>query len=293
MTVDFIKRRKVWYTISLVVIGIGILSILFQGLNLGIDFMGGTIIDFKFDNTTSVSASDIRDILGEFGLEESSSVVATKEADFKGMLIRTKNLQPDEISNIQNAVIEKFADAEVLSTEQVGPSIGKELRWKAFLALLVASIAIVAYISLRFQFKYAITAIIALLHDVAIVIGLFSIFRWEINTPFVAAILTIVGYSINDTIVIFDRIRENVKFQRKSPFGETCNKAILDTLPRSINTSLTTLITVLAILLFGGASIKIFMTALLIGVISGTYSSIFVAAPLLVTLKDKFNGEEK
>ncbi|MCK4259489.1 MAG: protein translocase subunit SecF [Halanaerobiales bacterium] len=288
---DFIKRRKLWYMISLVVIGIGILSILFQGLNLGIDFMGGTIMEYKFDNSTTVTTSDIRQILGEFGLEQSSSVVATKGDNFKGMLIRTKDLQPDEKLNIENAIKEKYPDAEVLRTEGVGPSIGHELRWKALMALLVASIAIVAYISVRFQFKYAIIAIIALLHDTAIVISLFSIFRWEINTPFVAAILTIVGYSINDTIVIFDRIRENVKFMRKMPFEEVCNKAILDTLPRSINTSMTTLCTVLAILIFGGASIKIFMIALLIGVLSGTYSSIFVAAPLLVTLKDRFNKE--
>lgn len=282
---DFIRKRRIWYTISLVVIGLGLLSILFQGLNLGIDFEGGSIIEFKFDQATEVTTNDIRQVLAKHDLAQVSSIVETKEADFQGMLIRTISLQPDKVFEIENDLREKYPDTERLRHEQVGPSIGKELRVKAILALLVASIAIVGYISFRFKFQYAITAIVALLHDTLIVIGLFSIFRFEINTPFIAAILTIIGYSINDTIVIFDRIRENVKFMRKMPFEDICNKAIRDTLPRSINTSLTTLLTVLAILLFGGASIKVFMIALLFGVITGTYSSIFVAAPLLTTWK--------
>ncbi len=281
---DLIKKRRIWYIISLVIIGLGLISMLFQGLNLGIDFVGGTLLDIKFDDTTTVTTADIRSILAEYNLDKVSSIVETSDP-YKGVLIRTANLQADEQANLISSIQAKYPDAENMRTEQVGPSIGKELRLKALLALLVASIAIVLYISLRFRFQYAIAAIVALLHDTFIVIGLFSIFQLEINTPFVAAILTIVGYSINDTIVIFDRIRENVKLARKTPFEVVCNKAVLDTLPRSINTSVTTLLTVLAILLFGGASIKVFMTALLFGVITGTYSSIFVAAPLLVTWK--------
>ncbi len=281
---DLIKKRRIWYIISLVIIGLGLISMLFQGLNLGIDFVGGTLLDIKFDDTTTVTTADIRSILAEYNLDKVSSIVETSDP-YKGVLIRTANLQADEQANLISSIQAKYPDAENMRTEQVGPSIGKELRLKALLALLVASIAIVLYISLRFRFQYAIAAIVALLHDTFIVIGLFSIFQLEINTPFVAAILTIVGYSINDTIVIFDRIRENVKLARKTPFEVVCNKAVLDTLPRSINTSVTTLLTVLAILLFGGASIKVFMTALLFGVIIGTYSSIFVAASLLVTWK--------
>lgn len=282
---DFMGKRRIWYTLSLVVIGIGIISMFIQGLNLGIDFTGGTIIEFKFNLDSPATSADVRQILAEFDLDQASSVVDTKDPEFKGVLIRTRSLQPDEILNLQNAIAAKYPDSEMLRTEQVGPSIGQELRAKAFWALLVASIAIVIYISIRFQFKYAVAAIFALLHDVAIVLSFFSIFQWEINTPFVAAILTIVGYSINDTIVIFDRVRENVKFMRKQELKAICNKAVLDTLPRSINTSITTLFTVLAILIFGGTSIQVFMTALLVGVIAGTYSSIFVAAPLLVTWK--------
>ena len=170
----------------------------------------------------------------------------------------------------------------MLRTEMVGPTIGAELKKKALLALLAAAIAIVIYISVRFEFKFAMAAIIALLHDTLIVVGLFSILGQEINSPFIAALLTIIGYSINDTIVIFDRIREKINYKKKETFAELNNKAILDTLPRSINTSLTTLVSVVAILVFGGATIQNFMLALLIGIMAGTYSSIFVASPVLV-----------
>lgn len=286
MNVNFIKSRKIWYTISLVVLGLGLISMIFQGLNLGIDFTGGTIMYFKFDQGTNATVSDMRQILAQFNLDTASSIVESKEADFEGLIIRTKELQPDQIQEIEAAVKEAYPSSEVLSTEQVGPSIGKDLRWKALLALAIASALILLYISIRFQFKYAVAAIVALLHDAAVILAFFSIFQWEINTPFVAAILTIVGYSINDTIVIFDRIRENVKIQRKVPFADVCNASLLETLPRSINTSFTTLLCVLALLIFGGASIKVFMTALLIGVVAGTYSSLCLAAPLLVTWKN-------
>lgn len=289
---DFISRRRLWYTISLIIIGIGVLSMLIQGLNLGIDFTGGTILDYKFDEDANVTVEEIREILSDMNLNQSSSVVKSDDP-YNGILIRTVSLQPEQEAKIIEAIQAKYPNVEMMRTEQVGPSIGKELRYKALLALLVASLAIVAYISVRFQFKYAVAAIVALLHDVAIVLSIFSIFQFEINTPFVAAILTIVGYSINDTIVIFDRVRENVKFMRKKPLQEICNKAVLDTLPRSINTSLTTLMTVLAILILGGTSIQVFMVALLIGILSGTYSSIFVAAPLLVTWKDWVSKADK
>jgi preprotein translocase subunit SecF len=170
----------------------------------------------------------------------------------------------------------------MLRTEMVGPTIGSELKSKALLALLAAAIAIVIYISVRFEFKFAIAALIAVFHDVLIVVGIFSILGREINSPFIAALLTVVGYSINDTIVIFDRVRENINYRKKETFEELNNNAVLDTLPRSINTSLTTLVTVVAILMLGGATIQTFMLALLIGILSGTYSSIFVASPVLV-----------
>lgn len=281
---EFIKNRRIWYTFSIAIMVVGLIAVLLWGLNFGIDFTGGTIIEFKFDTANQVTRGDIEEILGQFQLKEVSSVTETSTPDFKGMLIRTKDLQPDQILNIQNAITGKYADAEMLRTEQVGPTIGKELRWKALVALFIASLGIVAYISFRFQFRFAITSIAALLHDVAVVMSFFAIFQWQIDTSFVAAILTIVGYSINDTIVIFDRIRENMKLNRnKEPFDALCNRSIVETLPRSIKTGITTLLTIIALMIFGGASIKIFMIALFIGIMVGTYSSICIASPLLVT----------
>ncbi|MFW6006471.1 MAG: protein translocase subunit SecF [Halanaerobiales bacterium] len=282
---DIIGKRKIWYIISLVVIGIGLLFLIFSGLNFGIDFTGGTILQFQFDE--SVTNEEAREILEEKGIKEGNKIQQSSEDGVEGIMIRTISLNSDEISEIEEAFKEKFSSADLVQTRMVGPLIGQELRTMALLALLVASIAIVIYISIRFEFRFAIVAIIALLHDVLITIGIFAILGREINTPFVAALLTIIGYSINDTIVIFDRIRENMKLMANSSFMELANQAVVDTLPRSINTSITTLIAILSIYFFGGASIKVFMLALFIGMFAGTYSSIFIASPLLVTWKNK------
>jgi len=278
---DILGKRKIWYRISIIILLIGILFLAVRGLNFGIDFQGGTLIEVKLDK--SVGNEDVRDVLKEINVAVDSKIQQTEEQSIEGVIIRAKELNSEEILKIEEGLKVSYPSAEMLRTEMVGPVIGEELQTKALLALLFASIAIVIYISIRFEFRFAIVAIIALLHDVFITLGIFAIMGKEINTPFVAALLTIIGYSINDTIVIFDRIRENMKLMRKTSFIELANKAVVDTLPRSINTSLTTLITILAIYLFGGASIKTFMLALFIGMLAGTYSSIFVASPLLVS----------
>ncbi len=278
---DILGKRKIWYRISIIILLIGILFLAVRGLNFGIDFQGGTLIEVKLDK--SVGNEDVRDVLKEINVAVDSKIQQTEEQSIEGVIIRAKELNSEEILKIEEGLKASYPSAEMLRTEMVGPVIGEELQTKALLALLFASIAIVIYISIRFEFRFAIVAIIALLHDVFITLGIFAIMGKEINTPFVAALLTIIGYSINDTIVIFDRIRENMKLMRKTSFIELANKAVVDTLPRSINTSLTTLITILAIYLFGGASIKTFMLALFIGMLAGTYSSIFVASPLLVS----------
>jgi len=174
---------------------------------------------------------------------------------------------------------------DVLRVDNVGAVIGKELTREAFLALLIASVAMVLYITMRFEFKFAVAAILALLHDVFVVLAFFSLFKVEINSPFIAAILTIIGYSINDTIVIFDRIRENLKYHRKRTILEVINDSINESLVRSINTSLTTLVVLVALFVafnyfVGGMNLKVFALALLVGIVSGTYSSIFIASPL-------------
>ncbi len=282
---DILGKRKIWYSISSAVIAVGLIFLLINGLNLGIDFQGGTLLEFKFDH--AVATDQVRTILDEIDIAADSKIQQTAERDIHGIMIRAQELSSEEIVKVEEAIRSEIPSTEMLRTEMVGPLIGKELRINAFLAMLVASIGIVAYISFRFEFRFAAVSIITLMHDILITLGIFAIIGKEVNTPFVAALLTIVGYSINDTIVIFDRIRENMKLMHKTPFIELANKAVLDTLPRSINTSLTTLITILAIYFFGGASIRTFMLALFIGMFVGTYSSIFVASPLLVTWQKK------
>jgi preprotein translocase subunit SecF len=258
-----------------------------NGLNLGIDFNGGTLMEFSF--AENVTAEEVRAVLERIEIAEDSKIQQSESAGEHGVIIRAKTLESEEIVTVDNAIREEFKSAEMLRTEMVGPTIGRELRINALLALIAASIAIVAYISFRFEFRFAVVSIITLMHDVLITLGIFAILGREVNTPFVAALLTIVGYSINDTIVIFDRIRENMKLMHKVPFIKQANTAVVDTLPRAINTSITTLITILAIYFFGGASIQTFMLALFIGMFAGTYSSIFVASPLLVTWQERIS----
>lgn len=282
---DIMGKRKTWYTISIAVILIGFVFLLFNGLNFGIDFTGGTILEFTFEN--KVTNTEIRDTLSQLDFSIDPQLQQSDLEGKPGVIIKTEELNTDQISSVESVLENKYSSTDMIRSDMVGPLIGKELRRNAIFAIIIASLAIVAYISMRFEFRFAIVAIITLLHDVSIVLGLFAIMQKEINTAFVAALLTIIGYSINDTIVIFDRIRENMKLMRRTPFVEKANTAVLDTLPRSINTSLTTLITILAIYFFGGASLKIFMLALFIGMFAGTYSSIFVASPLLVTWTQK------
>lgn len=276
---DILGKRKLFFILSMVIIGIGLLSLLIRGMNWGIDFQGGTLMEYAFEET--VTSVQMREVLEEFGLE-GSIIQESAEPGITGLMIRTRELAHGEITTIQEAILEQFDGATMLRTEMVGPTIGEELRVRALYALLIAAVAIIIYISYRFQFRFAIAALLALIHDILIVIGLFSLLGHEINTPFVAGLLTIMGYSINDSIVIFDRIRENTKYARRDSFINLANRAVVDTLPRSINTSVTTLLAVIAVIIFGGASIRIFMITLLMGIIAGAYSSIFIASPLLV-----------
>jgi len=285
--VDILGKRKIWYTVSTIVIVIGLVFLMINGLNLGIDFNGGTLMEFGVES--DITTEEVRTVLERIEIAEDSKIQHSEGSGENGIIIRAKTLESEQIVAIDKAIKAEFNSAEMLRTEIVGPTIGRELRINALLALIAASIAIVAYISFRFEFRFAAVSIITLMHDILITLGIFAILGREINTPFVAALLTIVGYSINDTIVIFDRIRENMKLMHKVPFIEQANTAVVDTLPRSINTSITTLITILAIYFFGGASIQTFMLALFIGMFAGTYSSIFVASPLLVTWQEKIS----
>ena len=284
---DLMGKRKYWFIISAAIIVAGLLFLLINGLNLGLDFAGGTIMEYSF--AEEVSTSETREVLGTLDLDiaEEAAIQETEHEGLHGIMIRTGELTPEDITAVTEALTAEFSGTEVMRTEMVGPTIGQELRVQALLALLVAAIGIVAYISFRFEFKFAIVALATLAHDVVFTVGAFALLQREINTAFVAALLTIVGYSINDTIVIFDRIRENMKLYRKDSFLMQANRAVVETLPRSINTSMTTLVAILAIYLFGGAAIRTFMLALFLGMAIGTYSSVFVATPLLVSWDKK------
>lgn len=284
---DFVGKTKIWFLISALLIVLGVGAMVVNGttrggiMNFGIDFTGGTLLSFRFNNPVTVH--DVRDILIKYHLEKS---VIQRSGD-RNISIRCEPISNELRVEIIEDLKSSLGGAELLEADMIGPVIGKELRTQAFFALLVASIGIIIYISFRFEFHYAIAAIIALYHDAIITAGIISLLWREVNTAFVAAILTIMGYSINDTIVIFDRIRENIKKMgaAKKSFAEIVNISINQTLTRSVNTVLTTLFMVVALLLFGGATIKDFALVLLIGFVCGTYSSIFLASPLLVLFK--------
>lgn len=277
---DFIGRRKYWYIISLLVIIPGIISLFVQGLNPGIDFTGGSLMEVSFDK--AVAVDQVRDVLRDFNLEK-SPIQSTGE---KGAIIRTRVLTEDENNKVIEALDNKLGVAEVLRNEKVGAVIGKELTRNAFLALGIAALLMIIYITIRFEFKQGLAAVLALIHDTLVVVGVFSIFQIELDVAFVAAVLTILGYSINDTIVIFDRIRENMRGVHKGePLAYVINVGLMQTLARSINTVLAVLFMLLALYFLGGATIKNFVLAMLIGITAGAYSSIFVASPLWYELK--------
>lgn len=280
--IDFINRRKIAFAFSIILILVGLVSFVLKGeekllgikKNFGIDFRGGSLVQLRF--ASPVSANEGRKALGEIGL--GASTIQQFDAG-RGMIIRSDR---DAAAPIIDKFSQVFELEEVQRQEMVGPEVGKDLRKAAFLALSCALIGILIYIAWRFEFKFAIAAIIALFHDVLITIGAFSLTGREFSLPVIAALLTIVGYSLNDTIVVFDRIRSNTKILGKESYPVMVNTSINETLSRTLLTSLTTLIVVLSLFFLGGEVIHDFAFALLVGIIVGTYSSIFVASPILV-----------
>lgn len=284
---DFIKNRKMAYIISVVIILVGLISIIFQGFNLGIDFAGGTLIQIRFDKP--VSTTEVRNILSEFNLSQ-STIQNLSENEF---VIRTEKIDSEQRKEILSALKENLTDLEILRVETVGPVIGENLKKLAFYALLFAFIGIILYITMRFEFKFSIISILALLHDTLIVLGIFSLLQKEITISIIAAVLTIIGYSLNNTIVILDRLRENIKFKTREPFENLINMSINQSLSRTINTALTTIIPILTLYFFGGNILSDFALALFIGMVAGTYSSIFIASPLLIEWNKIFKIYQK
>ena len=300
MKVDIVKYRLYWLGFSLAILIPGMIAIGISfakygsPIKLGLDFTGGTKLEYKFPH--EVKLSDVRQILDKRGLQGSNIQVSKIVEDgSQVVIIRSKAIKERKSSQKKLSQKEKldkdlkasFGDFEILSIDTVSPIIGPELLTSGILALLFTLVGIVLYISYRFRRDYAICAILALIHDVFVLVGLFAIFSliWgiEIDSLFITAVLTVIGFSVHDTIVVFDRIRENSKFLAKNKsFGEIANESINQTLVRSFNTSLTTLITLGTLYLFGGETTKNFVGAMFLGIASGTYSSIFVASVLLV-----------
>ncbi|NLW92181.1 MAG: protein translocase subunit SecF [Syntrophomonadaceae bacterium] len=277
---NFIQYRKVYYVISIVVVLFSLVTLFTKGLNMGIDFRGGSILQVRMEQNTDVNA--VRDALKEIKMDKAD---VSKSGD--EIFIRTHELSQNETQNILNHLNDKFGKAEFRSAESVGASIGNELKRNSILAVIIAAIAMMLYIALRFEYTTGIASIVKELHDVSLVLGLFALFQWEVNTPFIAGLLTVVGYSINDSIVIFDRIRENLRMKKKEDYLTLVNKSITQSLNRSINTVLVSVFALIALLLFGGTSIKVFVLTMLIGFLVGGYSSIFVASPIWYDLKSK------
>lgn len=287
MKFDIIGKRYWFFLLSALILIPGLISIAVQGFNLGIDFTGGTLLDLKFDR--SVTVAEVRDVLKDYHLDNSTIQLAlTGQGEASpNVFIRTRVLDENERATVLQEFRTKLGGFEVLRIEKVGAVIGSELTRQAALALLVSWALMIAYITYRFEFKFAVSGILALIHDVIVVMGIFSLLHREVDATFVAAILTVVGYSINDTIVIFDRIRENLKVRKKTEtVQELVNHSIWQTMTRSINTVLTVIFATAALYFFGGESTKNFSLAILIGTVSGAYSSIFNASPIWVTWKE-------
>ncbi|PIY96005.1 MAG: protein translocase subunit SecF [Candidatus Kerfeldbacteria bacterium CG_4_10_14_0_8_um_filter_42_10] len=287
---NIVGTSKIWFIISLILIAASIYFIAVGGLRLGIDFTGGSLLQVDFE-TERPTIQDIETALSDLNLNE----VTIQPASDSEAIIRMQNVDNETRNEILNLLNNRFGAVSEISFENVGPSIGKELQQKAITAIILVLIAITAYISWAFRkvssgqvssYVFGIAAIVALTHDVLIVIGTFAFlgyfYQVDIGLLFVTALLTILGFSVHDTIVVFDRIRENLLRSYQLEFKDIINKAINETIIRSLNTSLTALLVLVALYLFGGESIKYFVLALIIGIITGTYSSIFIASPILI-----------
>lgn len=289
VNIDFVGKRKLALIVSVVMILVGLGSLVINGgPNYGIDFAGGTLVQVQFAQPTDATA--IKKAMKDLDL--GSPVVQRFGDNQNEFLIRVEQASSElkGLSQVIQGSLEKTyekGNVDIRRVEMVGPQVGKDLRGKGLKAIFYAMLGILAYISWRFEFRFAVGAIVALVHDVVITLGAFSLFGKEIDLPIIAAFLAIIGYSLNDTIIVYDRIRENLGKHHKESFPFVVNRSINETLSRTLLTSGTTLLVVLALFLLGGGVIHNFAFAMLIGVLIGTYSSIFVASPILILWQQK------
>lgn len=276
-----VEKKKIWFSISAIIIAIGLVAMFAKGLNFGIDFEGGTNIILKFDE--EYNKEDVDSIVKGF-----ASDAVTNTAENNEYEIKSKNFESKDVSKLVEELKKKYKMPEnaIVSQEEIGASVGKELRVNSLKALAIAFVAMLIYIAVRFEFKFGVIALIALAHDLLITISVFAVFGISINSPFIAAVLTIVGYSINATIVIFDRIRENLKLSGRTSAAEVANKSVTQTMARSINTTLTTLFTIVAVYIFV-PTVRGFSFPIIIGIVSGLFSSVCIAPSLWVLVTEK------
>jgi len=286
LQIDFMGKRRLWFAISGVVIAISIGALAVKGLNLGIDFKGGTQVTFTTPQPTSLSS--VRTQTQKYGQEP---VVQGRgktygSDDYKSFQLRLGTLNSAQTSSLKSDMETNFG-TKAIQIQTVSASFGRQIARSAIIAILFSLLLIILYIAIRFDFKFAVPVIVALLHDIVITVGVYALLGREVSNSTVAAVLTVLGYSIYDTIIIFDRIRENVPLMRRAPFATIANVSLWETIRRSLATTFITLLPIVSLLIFGGATLKDFAFALMVGIISGAYSSIFIAAPLLTTWKER------
>lgn len=281
MRFDVIKHHRWWFSISSLLVVISIVSMFMNGFNLGIDFTGGTIVEVQFDR--NVQVSQVRDDLKQFGLENAVIQLSGEASATEGndIIIRTRNLDANESKAIVDSLNANVAPNEVKRVESVGAVIGSEVTEHALINLAVAFLALAVYISYRFEYKVALSSLAAIFHDLIMVLGVFSFFHLEIDSSFLAAILTVIGYSMNESVVIFDRIRENTHtHKRTDTFADLANASIAQSIHRSCYTLTTVLFACCSLYFFGGDTTKNFALCMIVGFVSGAYSSICVATSL-------------
>jgi len=282
----FVSRRRIAFIVSAIVILAGIVSMFLQGLHYGVDFAGGAKMQIAFSQP--INAQQLRALFSEKDLGNPE----IKSSGVNEYMITINT----EIFDDPDAVLSEALsglDYNILQIDKVGPKIGQEMRSNSIKAVAIALLLVLIYITIRFQFRFAVGAVIALLHDVLVALAFFSIFQWEFSMPVLAAFLTIVGYSLNDTIVVYDRIRENIKVHKGKLLSDVIDLSINQSLSRTVITSLTTFLVVLILAIFGGQVLFGFSIALVVGVVVGTYSSMYIAAPILVMWGHKFKEKEE
>ncbi len=294
MKFSIVKRYKIFFAITITFLLIGIGSMLFKGFNLGIDFTGGSIMDLEFGKPVTVA--EVRDVLKEHDLGNAIIQLESNDSaaqSAKGVLIRTGVVSDEQRQEVMSDLKSKIGEFNIQRVENVGATVGGELIQQAVMAIVLSWFLMIAYITVRFEFRFALAAIIALIIDVMVTLSYFSLFHMELDSSFVAALLTVVGYSVNGTIVIFDRIRENLKIHRRSEsMTEMVDNSIWQTMGRSVYTVGTSLFAVVAIFVWGGDTIRNFSFAMLVGFSSGAYTSTLLAGPLWMLLRKLTPGKD-